>query len=277
MFGTAVIVFREVLEAALIIGILAAATRSVPGRDRWLLGGLVAGLAGSALVAASTDVISAMASGVGQELLNAVILGMAVLMLAWHNIWMTSHGKALAISAKSHGQRHPGRTPRAFRHLLVVVGLAVLREGSETVLFLYGIAAVGGLGRIADVAGRRHRHPGRGSASVTPVRRPAARADALVFRRDQCAGVAAGGRHGLPGGTFPDPGRPIAQSCCPDLGHLDDAPQKPPLPGMLLHSLAGYDQRPAGMQLIFYTLTLATIALGMKWATPHTPNKTVQW
>ena len=86
MFATAVIVFREVLEAALIIGILAAATRSVPGRSRWLLGGLVAGLAGSALVAASTDVISAMASGVGQELLNAGILGIAVLMLAWHNI-----------------------------------------------------------------------------------------------------------------------------------------------------------------------------------------------
>lgn len=34
MFGTAIIVFREVLEAALIIGILAAATRSVPNRRR---------------------------------------------------------------------------------------------------------------------------------------------------------------------------------------------------------------------------------------------------
>ena len=145
MFATAVIVFREVLEAALIIGILAAATRSVPGRSRWLLGGLVAGLAGSALVAASTDVISAMASGVGQELLNAGILGIAVLMLAWHNIWMTSHGKALAISAKNMGNAiREGRQENSV--LLVVVGLAVLREGSETVLFLYGISASEGAG-----------------------------------------------------------------------------------------------------------------------------------
>jgi high-affinity iron transporter len=42
--------------------------------------------------------------------------------------------------------------------------------------------------------------------------------------------------------------------------------------GMLLHSLAGYDPRPAGMQLIFYTLTLATIALGMKWANSSLPK-----
>ena len=81
MFGTAIIVFREVLEAALIIGIVAAATRDVPGRSRWIVAGLLAGLVGSGIVAASTDVIASFASGVGQELFNAAILGVAVLML----------------------------------------------------------------------------------------------------------------------------------------------------------------------------------------------------
>ena len=80
MFATAVIVFREVLEAALLIGIIAAATRSVAGRNRWLIAGLVAGLTGSALVAASTNAIGAMANGIGQELFNALVLGVAVLM-----------------------------------------------------------------------------------------------------------------------------------------------------------------------------------------------------
>ena len=47
MFATAIIVFREVLEASLLVGIVAAATRSVPGRNRWLVAGIVAGLAGS--------------------------------------------------------------------------------------------------------------------------------------------------------------------------------------------------------------------------------------
>ena len=174
MFGTAIIVFREVLEAALIIGIVAAATHNVPGSRRWLLAGLAAGLAGAAVVAASTEVISSFASGMGQELFNACVLGIAVLMLAWHNIWMSSHGAALAASARSVGSDiRDGRSECSV--LMFIVGLAVLREGSETVLFLYGIAAsesgkssmlIGGLAGmalgIADRTGRAHRRAGAG-------------------------------------------------------------------------------------------------------------------
>lgn len=40
MFTTALIVFRESLEAALFIGIVAAATRGVAGRTRWLGAGV---------------------------------------------------------------------------------------------------------------------------------------------------------------------------------------------------------------------------------------------
>src|SRR5258708_11770973 len=60
-------------------------------------------------------------------------------MLAWHNLGMSSHGAALAAAARGVGREiRDGR--RELSVLLIVVGLAVLREGSETVLFLYGIA-----------------------------------------------------------------------------------------------------------------------------------------
>jgi high-affinity iron transporter len=39
------------------------------------------------------------------------------------------------------------------------------------------------------------------------------------------------------------------------------------LTGMLLHSLIGYDSRPAGMQIVFYLAALLSIIAGMKWAT----------
>ena len=142
MFGTAIIVFREVLEAALIIGIVAAATHNIHGSRGWLLAGLLAGLIGAGVVAAFTDVIGSFASGIGQELFNAIVLGIAVVMLAWHNIWMSSHGAALAAGARAvGGDIRDGRSECSV--LLLIVGLAVLREGSETVLFLYGIAAAG--------------------------------------------------------------------------------------------------------------------------------------
>src|SRR5438552_3892481 len=120
MFATAVIVFREVLEAALIVGIIAAATRAIPGRNRWLAAGIVA---------LGTELIAELASGVGQELFNAAGLGIAVVMLAWHILWMSSHGAALAAAARGVGREiRDGR--RACSVLLIVVGLAVLREGS---------------------------------------------------------------------------------------------------------------------------------------------------
>ena len=82
MFAAALIVFRESLEAALIIGIMAAATRGIPWRGRWMMAGVLAGILGAMLVASSMGAISDWADGVGQELFNAGVLSLAVGMLA---------------------------------------------------------------------------------------------------------------------------------------------------------------------------------------------------
>ncbi|HEY3848203.1 MAG TPA: iron permease, partial [Acetobacteraceae bacterium] len=46
MFVSLIIVFREAMEAGLIVGIVLAATEGVPGRGRWIAGGIAAGVAG---------------------------------------------------------------------------------------------------------------------------------------------------------------------------------------------------------------------------------------
>ncbi len=90
----------------------------------------------------------------GQELFNASILGIAVAMLAWHNIWMSVHGRELAADAKQIGGDIRSGS-KALSVLLVVVAMAVLREGSETVLFLYGVAISGDGARMPDGDRRR--------------------------------------------------------------------------------------------------------------------------
>ena len=135
MLGTAIIVFREVLEAALIVGIVLAASTGAPGRNRWVSCGVAAGIVGACLVAAFAASIAAAASGIGQELLNAAILLLAVGMLGWHNIWMSRHGRELAVTARAVGDAVISGS-RPLYVLAIVVGLAVLREGSETVRFL---------------------------------------------------------------------------------------------------------------------------------------------
>jgi len=263
MFGTAIIVFREVLEAAIIIGIVAAATRDIPGRKRWLAAGLLAGLAGSAVVAASTDVIATMADGIGQELFNAIILGIAVLMLAWHNIWMSSHGRELATSAQQTGRAiRDGSSECSI--LLVVVGLAVLREGSETVLFLYGIATagdsapsamlLGGLGgMLAGIAVGYALYAG---LLRIPLRWFFAATGILVLLL--AAGMASqAARFLIQADLLPSLAAPLWDTSAV-------LPEHSP-PGLLLHSLVGYDAQPAGMQLVFYITTLVAIGLGMWW------------
>ena len=263
MFGTAIIVFREVLEAALIIGIVAAATHNIPGSRGWLLTGLLAGLAGAGVVAAFTDVIGSFASGMGQELFNAIVLGIAVVMLAWHNIWMSSHGAALAASARTvGGDIRDGR--RECSVLLLIVGLAVLREGSETVLFLYGISAseqgrssmlMGGLiGMSLGIAAGYMVYAG---LLRMPLRWFFTATGVLVLLL--AAGMASQSAHFLiQADMLPSLASPLwdTSAVLPEKG----------VPGVLLHSLIGYDSRPDGMQLVFYIVTLGTIGAGMKWA-----------
>lgn len=262
MFSAAIIVFREVLEAAIIIGILAAATRGVENRNRWLAAGLLAGLAGSALVAASTDLIANLADGVGQELFNAIVLGIAVLMLAWHSIWMSSHGKKLASNARNIGANiRAGSSESSI--LLVVVGLAVLREGSETVLFLYGIATAGDtstmltgalVGVLAGVAVGYTLYAG---LLHIPMRWFFAATGALVLLL--AAGMASSAaRFLIQADILPSLASPLWDSSAvlPENGLL----------GMLLHGLIGYDASPAGMQVVFYMVVLLAIGLGMHWA-----------
>ena len=142
MIAALIIVFREMIEAGLIVGIVLAVTRGVPGRGRWISGGLCGGVAGAVLIAAFTDVISNALSGMGQEVFNAAVLASAVIMLAWHNIWMARHGREMAQDLKDIGEAVRGGN-RSLMALAIVIGVAVLREGAEVVLFLYGVMIQG--------------------------------------------------------------------------------------------------------------------------------------
>src|ERR1700712_6052958 len=106
-----------------------AVTRTVPGRTLWISGGVAGGLAGACVVALFAGALSQLFEGTGQELFNAAILLVAVVMLTWHNVWMASHGREMAreLKAAGHQVRSGERTLAA---LGIVVGVAVLREGA---------------------------------------------------------------------------------------------------------------------------------------------------
>ena len=143
MLAALLIVFREVFEAGLVVGIVMAVTAGVPGRAFWIGGGVIAGVLGACVVALFTGGLSELFGGNGQEVFNAVILAFAVLMLTWHNVWMARHGRELVAELRAAGEAVVAGS-KSLLALAIVVAIAVLREGSEVVLFLYGVAAAQG-------------------------------------------------------------------------------------------------------------------------------------
>ncbi len=271
MLATLLIVFREVIEAGLIVGIIMAATRGVPSRGLWVSYGIIGGIIGACIVANFTNHISEMMEGVGQELFNASILTLAVGMLAWHNVWMARHGRQIAMHMKDVGEAVAhGR--RSLTALSVVIGVAVLREGSEIVLFLYGIAlsgnestammALGGaFGLLLGIALGMLTYLG---LLKIPNRHLFAVTGWMIALL--AAGMAAQAV------SFLDQAQVLTALNTPLWNSswlIDDSS----LLGKTLQTLIGYTARPTGMQLIIYTLTLLIIFTLMRFF-GHAPQHT---
>ncbi|HAJ70760.1 MAG TPA: iron permease, partial [Methylophilaceae bacterium] len=211
------------------------------------------------------------ASGVGQELFNAGILLFAVAMLAWHNIWMSVHGAELASHARDVGAKiRTGISETSI--LLVIVGLAVLREGSETVLFLYGVVASGGSSTVSMLIG--------GLAGMliaillgygiyagllrVPIRWFFSATSLLVMLL--AAGMASQAAKFLIQGD-------LIPSLGDQLWDTSNIVSEQSIWGMLLHNLVGYDARPSGIQVLFYVAVIVIISLGMKLVSQKTFSK----
>ena len=255
MLAIAIIVLREVLEAALIVGIVLAASFGVPGRGRWVTGGITGGLAGAGVVAVFAAAISDAFAGSGQELLNAGVLSLAVVMLAWHNIWMARHGREMAAQARAEGHR-------PLIALALIVGAAVLREGSETVLFIYGVAASSSESPALMILGGLLGIAGGGAMGAMlylgllriPVRRLFAVTGWMVLFL--AAGLASQAVNFL-----------VQADLLPALGQevwdtsflLGDTS----IAGRVMHTLIGYSARPQGIQVAAFLATLAAIGAPM--------------
>jgi len=272
MLGSAIIVFREVLEAALIIGIIAAATRHLPGRNIWLLAGITTGLLGSVIVASLTNQIAELAEGLGQELFNAGILGVAAVMLAWHNIWMARHGRQLARNAMQLGN-DVASGGREMSALTLVIALAILREGSETVLFLYGVLAGGeqslasviGGGAFGLVAGALAGYGLYAGFLTIPARLFFAATSGLILLL-AAAMASQAARFLVQADLIPSLANPLWDSS----RFLDNSS----LLGRFLHTLIGYEAMPSGIQVVFYTATLILILTGMRFFRTRPPTFT---
>jgi high-affinity iron transporter len=263
MLGALIIVFREVIEAGLIVGIVMAATRGVPGRGRWITIGIGGGVLGAGIVAMFAGVISEAFQGAGQELFNASVLGVAVIMLMWHNAWMARHGREIAEEMRQVGAA-VSEGVKPLTALAIVVGLAVLREGSEVVLFLYGIMASGTSGSALLAGGALGIAAGVAFSALTylgllaiPNRHIFSVTSWLIALL--AAGMAAQAVHFLNNAG-------LVLMLDRTMWDTSWLLSEGSILGRMLHALIGYTERPTEMQLMVYIATLFAMFLLMRLA-----------
>jgi high-affinity iron transporter len=269
MIAALIIVFREVIEAGLIVGIVLAVTTGVARRGRWVAAGVVAGIAGATLVAVFIDALSGALAGVGQEVFNATILALAVVMLAWHNIWMARHGRELAAQTKEIGKAVAAGS-RSLAALAAVVGIAVLREGSEIALFLYGLTISSGASMWELLAGGFvGLLLGCAVSALTflglvniPARYLFGVTTALITFL--AAGLAAQSVVFLQQAGLITA---LTSTAWDTSQFLTDSG----LIGRVLHTLVGYTDQPSGMQVVVYVITLLVIFSLTKLLAPAKP------
>lgn len=269
MLSALIIVFREVFEAGLIIGIVLAVTQDVAGRMSAIYGGLLGGLTGAGLVAAFAGALSSAYAGYGQELFNAAILAVAVVMLAWHNIWMARHGREMAQEMRSVGQA-VAKGSKSLLALAVVVGVAVMREGSEVALFLYGLAiSNGGSGLELLAGGLLGIALGAVVSGMTWYGLVNIPVKSLFQVTSTLIAIMAAGMASQCAAFLEKAG--VATILDRNLWDTSAVLSEKSLFGRMLHTLLGYSDQPSVLQGLVYVVTLAMIFALMRLLRPPAP------
>lgn len=261
MIPAFIILFREVLEIAIIITIILAATHGVPARNRWIGIGIGGGLIGSVIVAIFANNISNAMEGVGQEIFNAGVLGVAVLMITWTVVWMQSHGRALSTKIKQVGKAvSEGEIP--LYSLAVVVSLAMWREGAEIVMFMTGILSTSQESFFSIITG------GLAGAFTAATIGFLLYFGLMKLSTKHLFSVSGWLLILLACGMSSQIASYLnAADMLPAFGQMWDSGwllQQDSLLGKILHAMLGYSERPSGVQLIFYSATFVIILFLLK-------------
>jgi high-affinity iron transporter len=142
MLSSLLITLREGLEAALIVGIILAYLARTDNRrgfkSVWL--GVSLAVVGSLIAGAAIYLLAGEFSGQAEGIFEGLAMFLAVGVLTWMIFWMRK--QAVNIKAHLHAQIQSVLTTGSSLGLVVLAFVVVVREGIETVLFLFAATRV---------------------------------------------------------------------------------------------------------------------------------------
>lgn len=257
MIPSFIILFREILEISIILSIIVAATKGIAHRARWIWAGISGGLFGSAVVATFAGAISNAIEGMGQEVFNAAVLFIAVLMIGWTVVWMQSHAREMVAHIKDVGKKvHDGKLP--LYALATVVSLSMWREGAEIVLFMTGILNTSKESLLSIIAGGAAGAVSAGAIGFMLYLGLIKFSTKYLFSVTSWLLIllAAGMSAQAAGYLVAADMLPVITQQLWDSAWLLSQDS---IFGKILHAMLGYTERPSGIQAAFYAATLLVI------------------
>lgn len=143
---TLLITLREGVEAALVVGIVMACLSKADRQSlqRWVYFGVGAGLVGSVMIGIALgsglqqlQVVLPNLDALVKPLLNGLFCAVAIIMLSWMLLWMTRQSRSLKADLEGTVESALIDQQTAGWNIFSLICIAVLREGFETVLFIF--------------------------------------------------------------------------------------------------------------------------------------------
>lgn len=272
MFPSFIVTFREILEVAIILGVVLAATKGLAGRNKWIYLGIALGIAGSGVVAAFTGAISDFAEGIGQELFNAAILFTASLIIAWTALWMNKNARNMVSEIKNKsGKIVEGQLPKFT--LSAIIALAVLREGAEIVLFTYGMIASGqsltniALGSAAGLTSGAALGALLYFGLVSIPTKYVFKITTYLLMFLSAGMASVGAKYLVAAGYFDNLSATVVD--------MSSLLSENSIAGQVLHSMFGYSERPMQIQVLFYLATIIIFLVASKFSGKNKPIPTL--
>jgi high-affinity iron transporter len=242
LLSSVVLVLREVLEAALLFSLLMVLSRNLGIRFHWVGVALLAGLLGAAIYGFNIDRVSDWFDGVGQEVVNA-------------GLQLTIYVLLCSIAVSAIRYRHS-----RFNYVYVMsarmgagLTLAIVREGSEIMIYLSGFLRVEDL--LVPVLAGSAIGAGIGVSvgavfyyTLLNINRAAAKVSGGVLLVFVAAGMASQATQLL-----------IQADWLPSQYPLWDSSWlvgEQTVTGQLLYALVGYEATPTAVQLVVYVAAI---------------------